>query len=392
MKDVAKHLASRGRHGDTMLVHMSPEEVAGLQYLALSSGGSLTINPDTGLVEAFKLGKLFKSLLPTIAGGLLAATGIGAPLAAALVGGATGVASGDWKKGLMAGIGAFGGAGIGKAIAGTGAAELGKQAATSAAEGLSKSAITVPGSGALAPITVNPALAVPSASTFAATAAPQAAMKAGLQAINPMTAAGRTALMSTAKNVGLKNAYAAAVPVMAGMTPEPMQAPPEAPPEFSMYQFNQGAVNPNFGKPGETYFLNRGFSAPTYTTQNPFKPQTQPQQPGIPDWAKPGMAPAFRGYAGGGGIGGEYAAGGKFLEGPGDGMSDDIKANIEGNQEARLADGEFVIPADVVSHLGNGSSKAGSRKLYEMMDKVRHARTGNSAQGKQINPDKFLPA
>jgi hypothetical protein len=82
----------------------------------------------------------------------------------------------------------------------------------------------------------------------------------------------------------------------------------------------------------------------------------------------------------------------RFLSGGGDGMSDDIKATINGKQPARLADGEFVIPADVVSHLGNGSSKAGAKKLYSMMDRVRHARTGNKKQGKQINPNKFLLA
>jgi hypothetical protein len=86
----------------------------------------------------------------------------------------------------------------------------------------------------------------------------------------------------------------------------------------------------------------------------------------------------------------QYAKGG-YLNGQGDGMSDSIPATIEGKQPARLADGEFVVPADVVSHLGNGSSKAGSKKLYAMMDKVRHARTGNKKQGKQINPDKYLP-
>jgi len=72
-------------------------------------------------------------------------------------------------------------------------------------------------------------------------------------------------------------------------------------------------------------------------------------------------------------------AGGGYLETGGevgDGMSDEIEATIEGTQEARLSDGEFVIPADVVSHLGNGSSDAGARRLYEMMDKVRMARTG----------------
>ena len=83
---------------------------------------------------------------------------------------------------------------------------------------------------------------------------------------------------------------------------------------------------------------------------------------------------------------------GGYLDGEGDGMSDSIPATIEGKQPARLADGEFVIPADVVSHLGNGSSKAGSKRLYAMLDKVRKARTGHTKQGKQINPNKFLPA
>jgi hypothetical protein len=87
----------------------------------------------------------------------------------------------------------------------------------------------------------------------------------------------------------------------------------------------------------------------------------------------------------------QYAHGG-YLDGQGDGMSDSIPATIEGKQPARLADGEFVIPADVVSHLGNGSSKAGSKRLYAMLDKVRHARTGNKKQGKQIKADKYLPA
>ena len=89
-----------------------------------------------------------------------------------------------------------------------------------------------------------------------------------------------------------------------------------------------------------------------------------------------------------------YAAGGtpRFLSGGGDGMSDSIPATIGGTQEARLADGEFVIPADVVSHLGNGSSKAGAKQLYSMMDRVRKARTGNEKQGRQIKPNKMMPA
>lgn len=88
---------------------------------------------------------------------------------------------------------------------------------------------------------------------------------------------------------------------------------------------------------------------------------------------------------------GGYKKGG-YLSGPGDGMSDSIPATIEGKQPARLADGEFVVPADVVSHLGNGSTKAGAQRLYSMMDKVRRARTGTPKQGRQIKPEKYMPA
>lgn len=88
---------------------------------------------------------------------------------------------------------------------------------------------------------------------------------------------------------------------------------------------------------------------------------------------------------------GSYSDGGRMLKGPGDGMSDDIPASIAGSQPARLANEEFVIPADVVSHLGNGSSEAGAKVLYAMMERVRKARTGNPKQGKQIHAAKFMP-
>ena len=99
---------------------------------------------------------------------------------------------------------------------------------------------------------------------------------------------------------------------------------------------------------------------------------------------------AAGGMTGLGHLGG-YSDGGRLLKGPGDGMSDNIPATISDKQPARLADGEFVVPADVVSHLGNGSTDAGAKQLYSMMDKIRKARTGNEKQGKQINPNKFLP-
>ena len=89
---------------------------------------------------------------------------------------------------------------------------------------------------------------------------------------------------------------------------------------------------------------------------------------------------------------GAYSDGGRLTKGPGDGMSDSIPATIGRKQPARLADSEFVVPADVVSHLGNGSTDAGAKRLYEMMDRVRKARTGRKSQGREINPNKYMPA
>ena len=111
-------------------------------------------------------------------------------------------------------------------------------------------------------------------------------------------------------------------------------------------------------------------------------PTPPPEQPAmamggrVPKYANGGIAGAHKGY---------------YLGGKTDGMADKVPARIDGNQEARLSDGEFVIPADVVSHLGNGNSDAGADQLHSMMDGVRKARTGNPEQGKQINPQNFMP-
>ena len=83
---------------------------------------------------------------------------------------------------------------------------------------------------------------------------------------------------------------------------------------------------------------------------------------------------------------------GRYLNGSTDGMADQIPASIDGKQPAALSDGEFVIPADVVSHLGNGNSDAGAKVLEQMMARTRKKRTGNSKQGKQINPRNVLPS
>jgi hypothetical protein len=104
--------------------------------------------------------------------------------------------------------------------------------------------------------------------------------------------------------------------------------------------------------------------------------------------AKGGISDAYYNLGG-------YSDGGRLLRGPGDGVSDSIPATIGRKQPARLADGEFVVPARIVSELGNGSTEAGARKLYGMMDRVQRARSKTVGKGKvakNTRADKFLPA
>jgi hypothetical protein len=144
---------------------------------------------------------------------------------------------------------------------------------------------------------------------------------------------------------------------------------------------NQNAVGGNAMYPQAGIANNTGLNNPTNI------PLSTDMLSHIPQEARPA---GIMGYAAGGSLG-SYSDGGHMLKGPGDGMSDSIPANIDGKRPARLADSEFVVPADVVSHLGNGSSDAGAKKLYKMMDNVRKARTGKRKQAPQINADKYLP-
>ena len=137
--------------------------------------------------------------------------------------------------------------------------------------------------------------------------------------------------------------------------------------------------------------------APSYQEQpNPWagkmslttlKPAVAPP-PAAVDATMPPDVPPPTGFAAGGIAG--LQKDGRYLGGQTDGMADEIPSTIDGEQPAALSHGEFVIPADVVSHLGNGNSEAGAKKLYEMMDRIRMARTGTTEQGKEINPEEFM--
>ena len=177
-------------------------------------------------------------------------------------------------------------------------------------------------------------------------------------------------------------------------------------------QIPQPEYKPYSGDPvmGRKHFTDTTYSlkggAPT--TLNPVAPVIPELTAAAPAVMPPAAAPAVmppastpapelepqnsmvgQGYNMGGITG--LAHGGRYLKGHTDGMADKLNTDIDGKQAAKLSHGEFVIPADVVSHLGNGNSDAGANVLYKMMDRVRQARTGNPKQGKQIKPEKFMP-
>jgi len=187
LQAAAQHLSSQGRGPDNTLVHMSRNEVKSLNDLAMAHGGQLTINPQTGLPEAGFL----SSILPMVAGAALAATGVGIPMAAMLVGGGTTLMTGSLKKGLMAGLGAYGGAGLGASLMGAGAAGALPAAAAETAgavvnplAGLDVSGVTTAG---ISPI-ATPAAVTATAPAAASTAITGAGPLAGLDVSGATTA------------------------------------------------------------------------------------------------------------------------------------------------------------------------------------------------------------
>jgi len=563
----AQGLASLGRHGDSMLVHMSPHEVAGLNYLAKKQGTKLTVNPDTGLPEAFSLGGFFSSLLPMFVGA--AVPGSWGAMAPLLAGAATGAGLAAVKGenplmgGLMGGLGGYGGGNLatslgaaaapaggwvpGQAISqsvlpnAAGMADAGAASTVGGAGniGMANAFNTISGSGAAgSAISGSGNIIDPALNRFTqagtglkniATGQPGAwdafkaaggsgmklAMPIGgavLGGLEPSDIYGNPINMDEAKKKeaydpyrslnlgndtglrlvaeggyidgyavggtvttgGLRDLYATTdsssnpqlsrdgygvgrlenlarqqamtqaqttgyamggpvsfadggdtmklqddlTPVDQGMGLTSLMPPatmPPAPGQTMPTDSVQNAASAlsNTASSDSSIIAqvaNNLRTDPNYQPKNPIEAaiakqikgtdQTQQSQGLGSLGAQPSqpMAPTFNPSQA---MGPTYFAGmnaprgfaeGGYLDGQGDGMSDSIPATIEDKQPARLADGEFVVPADVVSHIGNGSSKAGSKRLYSMLDRVRKARTGHTKQGKEIKPEKYMPA
>jgi hypothetical protein len=270
---LANHLQTAGRGEDKVLVHMTPGEVNGLQSLAMAHGGSLSINPETGLPEAGFL----SSILPMVAGAALAATGVGAPMAALMVGGAGTVATGSLSKGLMMGLGAYGGAGLGAGLAG-GAASAGASLASGAQS-------VAPG---LASMGAPAASVAPNAYTALTT--PALANTAG--AFNPAAnfagiAGTNVATMPNAINPALPQAtQVAQAPVVSSQTPNMSMAQAPAPSVLDKiksipgkaYDLMSGTgpeadkAREDFLKENKKYLLSGGLSALSLSREDPKGP------------------------------------------------------------------------------------------------------------------------
>jgi hypothetical protein len=430
LHNTAHYLKSHGRGEDTELVHMTKGEVKGLEDLARAHKGSLSTNPSTGLKEAGFL----SDILPTVVG---AGVGIatGNPMIGAAVAGGLGYATsgGNFSKGLMSGIGAYGGAGLYGNLAGAGAATLGAEvspiAAQAGTEALLKSGVEV-GKSVLTPqeigalvnsgaLTQTEAAAYGNAYSNAFSTAGNPAI-AGLSSpgalsnnLVPLSMLGISALGNFGSGSGSQSSISA--------NPNPGYIRP--------YTFSQ-TKNPNYGQPGQAYF-NQSYTAQTPIVANQFGSQYLPSSGmaagGLAEnemfpqshqdntqFATPSQMPTSaevirsdyddktdpytgqeNGFAAGGmmqkGLGG-YSDGGQLLKGPGDGVSDSIPAQIGHKQPARLADGEFVVPARIVSELGNGSTDAGARQLYKMMERIQAKRRKSKAVAANTKAYKDLPA
>ena len=395
LEHAANHLAAHGRGPDTELVHMTKGEINSLQTLAKANGGSLTINPHTGLAEAGFL----SNILPTVIGGAamyFSGGTINPATVGMLTGGLQYARTGSLEKGLLAGAGAYGGAGLAGGLMGTGAAEIGSQATQAAGY--------TPEIAAGTPLSEVQGLQQ---------AAVQKAGPSGLLAQGAKTAVANPSqfagVMGGAKNLGMAGLAAAAPMLLQSGEPQ-SQTPVGDNVMPQRLQYNPGAAtNP---QTGQTYtpapdVPGYGGLGKDFGREQNYFPTAGYQQ------ITPEQAKQMRGYADGGGVQyppgepvlrmagggiphlGDYSDGGRLLKGPGDGVSDSIPATIGNKRPARLADGEFVVPARIVSELGNGSTEAGARKLYAMLDRVQAARKKSIGKGrvaKNSRADKLLPA
>jgi hypothetical protein len=435
-KATAAHLASKGRYGDSTLVHMSPIEVWALERM--SPNGKLTRNPDTGMPEAFGL----TDILPAVAG-IGASFLTGGALIPALAAGLTSYGTtGDLGKGLMSGLLSYG---VGSAL--NVAAEPTSAAAVEASSQAASQAAATPGATAGSEAATQGLMnagqvgsvgyQAPAASL--ATSAPSAAAPAALNPIQTAQSAFSNLQADpsgTLSKVFIDNAKSTTLPI-AGSVLGSMALEPPTP--FTPV----GGTEPTRAELERRYPEQFPTNRDVVFPGSDYVPGTSGEFDYFPRMAAGGEARSLMGskdalYAKGGiadqdgaaaskanieaeakmalidhhpkaaealaryerafgrealdRLKGTVGVAGGRIRGAGGGLDDLIPGTIEGRKDVRLADGEFVVPADVVSMLGDGSSDHGVRKLHEMMDRIRVNKTGTKKQAKSIKDHKVMPA
>jgi hypothetical protein len=423
LANVAQNLADRGRKGDSMLVHMAPEEVAGLRALARAQGTDMTINPRTGLPEAFSLKKLFKAasfILPFVPiPGLFGMSSLlTKSIFSGIAAGASAKGGFDLKQALGGGLRAYALGSLGEKMGGATTPDGAPTAPTTT---------SVPNAAAVDAAAVTaPTVTVPGVDrdiSLAGSYTGPGSTPLGPQSLN----ANLTAPLKVGSSYGFQAATdVASAPIFeapigtAGGRDIPLTGGALPPGVDTVPGRMASIVTPEgqgFGKP-----ITKGFDiaaaglggfsiekAAEETRRADIEAAAVKQKEeererlfeelarrtlgrvavksgGQINLAKGGMT-----YMEGGGttdVTGEP----RMVQGTGDGMSDSVPATIEGVQEARLANDEFVIPADVVADIGNGSSNAGAKKLYNMMDRIRKARHGTTKQPPEIRAERLMPA
>lgn len=386
IKSLAQQVQGKGRGYDTHLVHITEDELQGLRALAQQHGGDLTVNPTTGLYEVGFL----SGILPTLVG---AGVGIftGNPYLGAAAGAAVGGAQNkDDRLGgaLMGGLGGFGGAGLTSGLATAGASGAAGTAVD--AGGIMGGGIGM-GSPVAAPEMVTYGAEMADPSIFSSAVTPDFSQIA-VEGIDPMA--------------GMDEVYGASGEALRPASGGAMQGVPSntstrwgdftkgAGDTFSSWDKTKDFLSNNkmnmlmAAAPMLSQDTQTGAMMPTQNygpgPKYKFNPATNRYEPAFQQ-----MQPAGFQRMAGGGIAGLAGGGapqqGRLMQGPGNGVSDSIPATIGGRQPAALADGEFVVPARVVSELGNGSTQAGARELYKMIDRVQQARAKNSRKGKVAN-------
>lgn len=390
-RKMAEHLAKQGRGRDTTLVHMSRPEVMGLG--SLHPSGRMPINPKTGLPEA----DFLSDVLPGLAGTLVG-TAVGMPWLGAAVGGlGTWAATGNLGKGILSGLLSFGLGELGSQLGAAGT----EATAAGAAKDLSKTAATTGSITGITPQTAEQAkfleANVPAGLTSAplpASVAPSGgAIERGLQNLSniPTQISNIGTGLVNPQNWNLsKMLVPAAITggALYGMNQMGQQAAapiPQMPQQAPPPPLTTGAVPPRLPT-GAT--PPPGYGTSEYPRETSFF-QPNPAWGGYPSYAAEGGP--VTAYATGGGVmhdGATYqlAKGGLsnlpsgLIRGPGGGMDDKIKGSIDGRRDVYLSDGEYVVDAQTVSALGDGSSEAGAKRMKQLVENIRQKKFGSKKQ------------